>query len=248
MMTQHYHSYQFYPFSHNLTVVDDAGGGWPDILENCPSGHYLCQMKSEVNTISIPIPGSVQDLTTDQVEDSLYHTHQVKAILVLESDSIPIAKPGMCAYSHADCYSSLRSNWFIALSVSAEQYIQTSEPSWHIDGDGKRYHYHTWEAEEKNELPSGYFFLIGSTTCPLGHARCKTQFSPTGDCFSGYNEWQETSDFYSEELSSPRETKPVQDIITLQAIRNIEMSAGGGKFYIDKEGNAKYESRFGRIQ
>jgi hypothetical protein len=47
-------------------------------------------------------------------------------------------------------------------------------------------------------------------------------------------------------ILSPRETKPVEDKVTLQLIREVEMSAGGGRFYIDKEGKARYESRFGR--
>jgi hypothetical protein len=243
-MTQHYHTYQFYPFSHDLTIVGPAAGGWFGILQNCPSGHYLCQMKSGVSTISIPIPGSVQNLTTSQIGDSLHHTHQVKAILVLDSDIVPRAIPGLCASGHTDCYSSLRSGWFVATSISAEQYIETLEPSWHIDGGGKRYHYHLWEAAEPEVLPTNYLFLTGSTACPLGHARCKWQFSATRDHFDGYNGWQVTSDFYSEDLS-PREAKPVQDIVTLEAIRNIEMGARG-RFYIDEEGNAKYESRYAR--
>lgn len=44
---------------------------------------------------------------------------------------------------------------------------------------------------------------------------------------------------------SPRATKPVVDIVTLEAIRNVEMSAMG-RFYVDESGNAKYESRYAR--
>jgi hypothetical protein len=44
---------------------------------------------------------------------------------------------------------------------------------------------------------------------------------------------------------SPRATKPIIDIVTLEAIRNVEMSAMG-RFYVDESGNAKYESRYAR--
>lgn len=44
---------------------------------------------------------------------------------------------------------------------------------------------------------------------------------------------------------SPRETVAVEDNITLKAIRNVEMAARG-RFYIDKEGNACYRSRYAR--
>lgn len=46
-------------------------------------------------------------------------------------------------------------------------------------------------------------------------------------------------------IVSPRETVAVQDKITLEAIRNIEMAAKG-RFYVDEEGNAVYDSRFAR--
>jgi len=42
-----------------------------------------------------------------------------------------------------------------------------------------------------------------------------------------------------------RSTIPIKDIVTLEAIRNVEMSAMG-RFYVDEEGNAKYESRYAR--
>jgi len=45
--------------------------------------------------------------------------------------------------------------------------------------------------------------------------------------------------------NSPRATKPIQDIVTLEAIRNVEMSAMG-RFYVTPEGEARYESRYGR--
>lgn len=44
---------------------------------------------------------------------------------------------------------------------------------------------------------------------------------------------------------SPRATVAVQDKITLECVRNIEMAAGG-RFYIDEEGNAVYKSRYAR--
>jgi len=44
---------------------------------------------------------------------------------------------------------------------------------------------------------------------------------------------------------SPRPTMPVQDKVTLQAMRNLEMSALG-RFRVDKEGNATYKSRYAR--
>lgn len=43
----------------------------------------------------------------------------------------------------------------------------------------------------------------------------------------------------------PPEAYGVRDIVTLEAIRNIEMTCLG-RFYIDEQGNAKYESRFHR--
>lgn len=45
---------------------------------------------------------------------------------------------------------------------------------------------------------------------------------------------------------SPRQTVEVEDVISLEQIRNIEMAALGN-FYIDHEGNAVYKSRFGRM-
>lgn len=44
---------------------------------------------------------------------------------------------------------------------------------------------------------------------------------------------------------APRATVAVQDKITLECVRNIEMAAGG-RFYIDEEGNAVYKSRYAR--
>jgi hypothetical protein len=49
----------------------------------------------------------------------------------------------------------------------------------------------------------------------------------------------------SPESLSPRTTKPVKDITTLEALREIEMSAFG-RLHVDREGNLTYESRFGR--
>ena len=53
--------------------------------------------------------------------------------------------------------------------------------------------------------------------------------------------------FYAlEELpDSPRRTDPVEDKITLESIRNLEMVAMG-RFRVDKEGNAVYRSRYAR--
>ncbi len=44
---------------------------------------------------------------------------------------------------------------------------------------------------------------------------------------------------------SPRDKRPVQDKVTLEAIRNIEVTAGG-RFFIDREGRAVYRSRYAR--
>ena len=44
---------------------------------------------------------------------------------------------------------------------------------------------------------------------------------------------------------SPRATVAVEDKITLECVRNVEM-ATGGRFYIDEEGNAVYKSRYAR--
>jgi len=44
---------------------------------------------------------------------------------------------------------------------------------------------------------------------------------------------------------SPRETVAVEDKITLEAIRNVEM-AGGGRSFINGEGNFVYKSRYAR--
>jgi len=44
---------------------------------------------------------------------------------------------------------------------------------------------------------------------------------------------------------APRATVAVQDKITLEAVRNVEMAAGG-RFYINEEGNAVYKSRYAR--
>jgi len=44
---------------------------------------------------------------------------------------------------------------------------------------------------------------------------------------------------------SPRNQRPVQDKVTLEAIRNIEVTAGG-RFFIDREGRAVYRSRYAR--
>ena len=44
---------------------------------------------------------------------------------------------------------------------------------------------------------------------------------------------------------APRATVAVEDKITLECVRNIEMAAGG-RFYINEEGNAVYKSRYGR--
>ena len=45
--------------------------------------------------------------------------------------------------------------------------------------------------------------------------------------------------------SAPRATVAVEDKITLESIRNVEMAAGG-RFYVDEEGNAVYRSRYAR--
>ena len=44
---------------------------------------------------------------------------------------------------------------------------------------------------------------------------------------------------------SPRIFVPIEDKVSLELVRNVEMSAGGRAF-IDKEGNFHYDSRFGR--
>jgi len=44
---------------------------------------------------------------------------------------------------------------------------------------------------------------------------------------------------------SPRNQRPVQDKVTLEAIRNIEVTAGG-RFFVDREGRAVYRSRYAR--
>ena len=44
---------------------------------------------------------------------------------------------------------------------------------------------------------------------------------------------------------SPRATQPIKDIVTLEALRNIEMSATG-RLYVNEEGKFVYESRYGR--
>lgn len=44
---------------------------------------------------------------------------------------------------------------------------------------------------------------------------------------------------------APRATVAVQDKITLECVRNIEMAAGG-RFYINEEGEAVYKSRYAR--
>ena len=44
---------------------------------------------------------------------------------------------------------------------------------------------------------------------------------------------------------APRRTVAVQDKITLESIRNVEMAAGG-TFRVDEEGKAVYKSRYAR--
>jgi len=53
--------------------------------------------------------------------------------------------------------------------------------------------------------------------------------------------------FYTltEPADGPRSTEPIQDKVTLEAMRNLEMSALG-RFRVDKEGNATYKSRYAR--
>jgi len=48
-----------------------------------------------------------------------------------------------------------------------------------------------------------------------------------------------------EPIVSPRETVDIEDKITLECVRNVEMAAGG-RFRIDKEGKAVYRSRYAR--
>ena len=57
--------------------------------------------------------------------------------------------------------------------------------------------------------------------------------------------WLITSAAIPDVPDSPRRTVDVEDIITLQAIRNLQMSALG-EFYIDEEGYVVYSSRYGR--
>jgi len=45
---------------------------------------------------------------------------------------------------------------------------------------------------------------------------------------------------------SPRIFVPIEDKVSLELVRNVEMSAGGRAF-IDKEGKFHYDSRFGRV-
>jgi len=53
--------------------------------------------------------------------------------------------------------------------------------------------------------------------------------------------------FYSltDPADGPRPTTPILDKVTLEAMRNLEMSARG-RFRVDKEGNATYKSRYAR--
>ena len=61
-----------------------------------------------------------------------------------------------------------------------------------------------------------------------------------------YLGWQEEeSDTWLIYGLSPRTTAPVEDKITLETIRNVEMVAMG-RFRVDKEGNAVYRSRYAR--
>ena len=48
-----------------------------------------------------------------------------------------------------------------------------------------------------------------------------------------------------EPIESPRETVDIEDKITLECVRNVEMAAGG-RSYVDKEGNFCYRSRYAR--
>lgn len=48
-----------------------------------------------------------------------------------------------------------------------------------------------------------------------------------------------------EPVESPRETVDIEDKITLECVRNVEMAAGG-RFRVDKEGKAVYRSRYAR--
>lgn len=66
----------------------------------------------------------------------------------------------------------------------------------------------------------------------------------TAPCNSGYPCLMDVTPFCTIALAESRETN-IRDIVTLQAGRNIEMMALG-RFYIDEQGNAKYESRFHR--
>jgi hypothetical protein len=49
---------------------------------------------------------------------------------------------------------------------------------------------------------------------------------------------------YAEAMTNVKATN-VKQIVLLEAVRNVEMSAMG-RFYVDEQGNAKYESRFAR--
>lgn len=107
--------------------------------------------------------------------------------------------------------------------------IETSGQAASDGGTGKT----TAEMKEKATF-SGWSMGISNSDLANGYPFLGWQ---SGDSLTWY--------IYATFASSPRETQPVEDKVALEAIRNIEMSAGG-RAHIDKSGNFHYDSRLRR--
>jgi len=238
----HTHQYQFYPVDsyQNVLLVTDL---WQD---TCPLGHAHCIFGGTEHYVTIPIGTSEPKyiyLETNEIPNYIHHTHNVHIIDPSGHiyNSVLTLPPQNCPIGHSNCRNNPSSGLGYtsdAAIVATETIVSTEDAIW--DGNS---HYHKYYTSRSGSYPA----VLGFTTCPSGHANCEIMCTG-GAPFAGTKTFRTTDSFEGEPpppLSPPADNTIVKPKVSLEAIRNIEMSTMG-RVYVDEQGNFTYESRYAR--
>ena len=233
----HTHQYQFYPVDSYQNVLK-SDGLWAG---ECDAGHANCVFGSDEHYINVPVNETgVAYLETNKVPNDIHHTHKIHIINPSGTTGSILHLEHLqdCALAHTDCRNQPMtwSSMGAIATGATEITVSTGDAIW--SGNS---HYHQYYISN----PS-YSAVLGFTTCPGGHANCKV--ITTGAPFYAGTSLQQTDSFEGEPpppLSPPADNTIVKPKVSLEAIRNIEMSTMG-RIYVDEQGNFTYESRYAR--
>jgi len=226
---------EYYPLFYSTlyyVVVkrDETIGDYGTIYAYLSTGGYYDEGGSLVDTLSVPLPAKLDFqylyglVNTGEEASGYYTTGYVQYLDLGETSPSSLQLPTESITKNS---ATLKGKIVSDGGSSCEARFR-----YRIGLDS--YSYTSWA----NGLNTNDIFddaITGLTSETLYEVACQAK-NPTEGVWS--------SSLYFMTLSE-RETVEVEDKITLEAIRNIEMSSKG-QFYIDEEGNAVYKSRYGR--